>query len=202
MKTNKTIAFFDVDTQHDFMSPKGALYVRGARTISRNIRRLIASAAQQGIRIFSSTDAHVPGDPEMKVYPPHCIVGTPGQRKIPGTLLPDHAVVPTTRKLPQSELKCTLCHQQVILEKQAYDVFANPNTAPILRASGAKRFIVFGVATDYCVVAAVLGLRRRGYAATVVSDAIRGITPEGTEKALEGMRRAGAKFATTDEVVG
>jgi len=197
-----TTAFFDVDTQRDFMVPRGALYVPGARMVSGNIRRLVAYAAQRGLRLFASADAHVPGDPEMQRFPPHCMVGTPGQRKIEGTVLADHAIVPFGKRLSPRAIARALEHQQVIIEKQSYDVFDNPNTAPLLRAAGIKRFVVFGVATDFCVRAAVLGLRREGYAVTVVTDAIRGIDREATAKTLDEMRRAGARFKTTDAVAG
>jgi nicotinamidase/pyrazinamidase len=197
----KALAFFDVDTQRDFMVPRGALYVPGARTVSGNIRRLVAYARDRGLRVFSSTDAHVPGDPEMQKFPPHCMVGTPGQEKIRGTLLRDRAVVAVAPLLTSDAIADVLQYQQVILQKQSYDVFDNPNTVPLLRAWGVKRFVVFGVATDFCVRAAVLGLLKEGYAVTVVADAIRGIAPEATAKALEEMRQAGAKFATTDEVL-
>ncbi|MBM4030976.1 MAG: cysteine hydrolase [Planctomycetes bacterium] len=195
------VAFFDVDTQRDFMVPRGALYVPGARTVSGNIRRLVAHARDRGLRVFSSTDAHVPGDPEMQRFPPHCMLGTPGQEKIRGTLLPDRAVVAIAPRLTADAIAGVLLHQQVVIQKQSYDVFDNPNTVPLLRASGAKRYVVFGVATDFCVRAAVLGLRKQGYAVAVVTDAIRGIAPEATEQALAEMRAAGARFATTEDVL-
>ncbi|MBM4038817.1 MAG: cysteine hydrolase [Planctomycetes bacterium] len=197
----RTTAFFDVDTQRDFMVPSGALYVRGARAVSGNIRRLVAYAAERRLRIFASTDAHVPGDPEMQRFPPHCMLGTAGQRKIAGTVLRDRAIVPFGPALDARGIAEALQHQQVIIEKQSYDVFDNPSTAALLRASGAKHFVVFGVATDFCVRAAVLGLLKEGYKVTVVCDAIRGIVPEDTARALDEMRGAGARFTTTDRVL-
>lgn len=198
----KSVAFFDVDTQRDFMVPRGALYVPGARMVSRNIRRLVAYGAARGLRLFASTDAHVPGDPEMRRFPPHCMLGTAGQSKIAGTLLPDHAVVPFGPRLAPSAIARALEHQQIVIQKQSYDVFDNPSTVPLLRAAGVRRFVVFGVATDYCVRAAVLGLRANGYQASVVTDAIRGIEPGATAAALEEMQRAGARFVQTDSVLG
>lgn len=198
----RTVAFFDVDTQRDFMIPSGALYVPGARTVSGNIRRLVAFAAERGIRLFASTDAHVPGDPEMQRFPPHCMLGTAGQRKIAGTLLPDHAIVPFGPPLDPAAIAKALEHQQIVIEKQSYDVFDNPSTVPLLRAAGVRRFVVFGVATDFCVKAAVLGLLKHGYRVRVVSDAIRGIEAAATAAALGEMRNAGARLVQTNTVVG
>ena len=197
----RRLAFFDVDTQVDFMAPKGKLYVRGARLLGPRIRRLVRLAAERGILLFSSVDAHAEDDPEFGAFPGHCVVGTPGQEKIRGTLLDGHIVVPSKPMLRKSKLGGLLAHPQIILEKQSYDVFDNRNAERVLAASGATRFVVFGVATDYCVRAAVLGLRRCGYAVTVVEDAIAGVAPNTTEAALADMRAAGAKFRTTDQVV-
>ncbi len=195
-------AFFDVDTQYDFMSPKGALYVQGSRMIAGTIRQLVAFAAERGLRLFADTDAHVPANPELKVFPPHCMVGTRGQGKIRGTLLADRAIVALGPRLSPRAIADVLQHQQVIIEKQTYDVFDNPNTVPLLRASGARRFVVFGVATDYCVRAVALGLRKGGYSVNVVSDAVRPVNPKAGAKAIEEMRRAGARFVTADDILG
>lgn len=201
-KPNDATAFVDVDTQHDFMAPSGVLYVKDARTIAGKVRRLVAHAAEHGIRLFSTTDAHTPDDPEMKSFGPHCMVGTPGQKKIRGTLLPDRAVVAVEPRLSPEQIQDALRHQQLIIEKRAYDPFTNPNTEAVVRASGARHFVVFGVATDYCVRAAALGLARLGYGVTVVEDAIKGIDPEATQRTLDEFRQAGARFTTTDEITG
>lgn len=198
---SKKTAFFDVDTQRDFMVPKGRLYVPGARMVSTNIRRLVAHAAERGIRLFSSVDAHPKGDPEFKVFPPHCVVGTRGQEKIRGTVLPGRAVVAMAPRLSRKALADALDHDQIIIEKQSYDVFDNPNTRALIRASGCTRFTVFGVATDYCVRAAVLGLCKLGHHVTVVEDAIRGVGPETTAKALSEMKQAGARFRSIGQII-
>lgn len=201
MARSRKTAFFDVDTQRDFMSPTGALYVPGARTIARNIRQLIAHAGQQGIRVFSTVDAHAPDDPEFKDFPLHCVPGTRGQEKMPGTLLPDRMAVRVAPKLSRRAIDEVLSHDQVILESDTFSVFTNPNVVPVLRASGATRFVVFGVATDFCVRADVRDLLKLGFGVDLVTDAIRGITPDGTQAALDEMRAAGARLRSTAQIV-
>ena len=71
----------------------------------------------------------------------------------------------------------------------------------LLKEAGVENAYVFGVATDYCVKAAVLGMQERGIQTYVVEDAIKGITPETTEAALKEMEQAGAKFITTEQVL-
>ncbi|MFP4055894.1 MAG: cysteine hydrolase family protein [Candidatus Brocadiia bacterium] len=201
-KGRKKTAWLDVDTQRDFMVPEGALYVRGARAIARDIRRLVAHAARSGIQVFSTTDAHTPDDPEFDDFPPHCVKGTWGQEKIPGTILRNRIIVPVEPKLSQQGIERTVSYDQVILEKVHYDVFTSPNAEAVVRASGARRFVVFGVATDFCVRGAVLTLRKMDYPVTVVEDVIRGVDRQATDEALDEMRQAGARFKTVDQVLG
>src|SRR5271165_5835142 len=66
-------AFVDVDTQLDFLFPAGALYVPGAERIVPAVARLNRYAAECGIPVISTTDAHTETDPEFAVWPPHCI---------------------------------------------------------------------------------------------------------------------------------
>ncbi|MDO8741030.1 MAG: isochorismatase family protein [Candidatus Woesearchaeota archaeon] len=94
----------------------------------------------------------------------------------------------------------------VYFEKQNYDVFTNPAADYFFqRLLKARRFdkeaVVYGVATDYCVKAAVLGMQQRGVQCYVVEDAIKGVDPKTTEAAIEEMKKAGAKFINTKKVL-
>ncbi len=103
------VAFFDVDTQIDFMLPHGNLYVPGAEKIIPNLVRLMAFAREHDIPVISSADAHTPDDPEFKIWPPHCVIGTPGQKRIPETQLPGAVVVPSHASAftpPDNSLLC------------------------------------------------------------------------------------------------
>ncbi len=89
----------------------------------------------------------------------------------------------------------------IYIEKQSYDVFTNPNTEELLTQAKIKEAVVYGVATDYCVKAAVLGMQKRGIQCYVVKDAIRGVSPETTRESLEEMVNAGAKLIKTERVL-
>src|SRR6266568_5816790 len=108
---------WDVDTQVDFLSPTGRFYVPGSERIIPNLRLLTAWAAMRDYPIVSSACAHQPGDPELEIYGQHCMVGSPGQQKIPETLLTSRFVVPN-HSIALPDLKQ---FQQIIIEKQAYD---------------------------------------------------------------------------------
>jgi nicotinamidase/pyrazinamidase len=106
-----------------------------------------------------------------------------------------------------SELLTT--YQQVIFLKQDIDVFTNPNLGRLVdflcdrgRDAHATRFVVFGVATDYCVRTAALGLLARGGQVEIVEDAVRGLDAEKTRWALRELTDRGAHWTTTADVVG
>jgi len=95
---------------------------------------------------------------------------------------------------------------------QAYDWGINNKAEALVQMINPKRVIVYGVATDWCVVAAVMRYVDMGYEVWVVEDAIAGIFPERDEKifpstisnikdAKEAMLQAGVKFKTTAEVI-
>ncbi len=71
----------------------------------------------------------------------------------------------------------------------------------LLRTVLADAWYVFGVATDYCVLSAALGLAKAAQPTYVVTDAVKAITPEGERAAIQEMKAAGVKFVTTDEVL-
>lgn len=196
MNISKT-AFIDVDTQFDFMQPDGGLYVPGAETLDANLRKLIGYARSRHIPVIASADAHAPDDPEFQIFPPHCVSGTPGQARIAATAQADATVIPNQPQ--QLDLTDT---DHVVLEKVVFDMFANPNTEAVLAHYGANDYVVFGVATDYCVRAAALGLRQRGYHVTVVSDAVKAVTPEGEAKTLAEFAAAGIELKRTAEITG
>ena len=195
--TSEPLVFFDVDTQVDFMHPMGRLYVPGAEQIVPSLHRLMKWASENDVPVISTADAHSPDDPEFKIWPPHCVIGTPGQRRIPETLFPASVVIPSH---PGAFHPPACWVGQFIVEKPTYSAQDNPNFDGILHALGSRRAVVFGVATEYCVLAGALALCRRGFKVDVVVDAIKPITAEGGRKALEEMAAAGVRTVTTAEV--
>jgi len=191
------VAFLDVDTQVDFMNPGGKLYAQGAEAIKPKLAQLVELAREQGIPLLSSVDAHAPDDPEFAQWPPHAVVGTPGQAKIAETVTGDEQVVPNRPGVTLPDP--TRCH--VVLEKQDLPVFTNQHAEAMFAATGARRFVVFGVVTECCVKEAVLGLLARGYEVEVVEDAIWPIEPAGGQVALEAMVEQGATLVRTADVL-
>jgi nicotinamidase/pyrazinamidase len=194
--TMKNFFFLDVDTQRDFMLKTGALYVRGAEKIIPKIRRLFEFAQKNEITILSSADAHTADDPEFQQFPPHCVQGSDGQRKLDETLLYRPLILPN-KPIDRNLLEIVRKHQQIIIEKQTLDMFSNPISERLLRVLP-PRAIVFGVATEYCVKFACLGLRRLGIHTALVSDAIRALAPKTEKESLQEMSSAGIEFINLD----
>jgi nicotinamidase/pyrazinamidase len=195
------VLFLDVDTQHDFMDADGKLPVPGARSIVPNLRKLTTFAVERGVPILATADAHPPGDPEFAQFGEHCVPGTRGQRRIRATSPAARQTAAPDRLAEQVAGLASGRIAQLIIEKQALDVFTVPMTDQALAALGPARVYVYGVATEYCVRAEVLGLRQRGYDVTVVTDALGAVRQEDGEKALAEMRAAGASMADTQTVL-
>ena len=188
--------FFDIDSQLDFLYPSGALYVPGAERILPAIARLNRYAAQHGIPVVSTADAHTENDPEFKIWPHHCVAGTHGQRKAEATLLERRVVVPNHT--------CGLAiegAQQIVVEKQTVDVFAAPNLHRVVERLNADSYVVYGVVTEICVLYAVRGLLKTGKPVTVVTDAVETLRAEDSARALEEVCAGGARLACLADVL-
>jgi len=190
-----TTAFLDVDTQLDFLDPAGALYVPGAESIVPQVAALNRYAAEHGIPVISTMDAHPENDPEFRDWPPHCVVGTAGQQKPAATLLEPRTTIPNS--LQHFDLADA---RQILLEKQSVDCFTNPNLPALLDQLGVKNCVVYGVVTEICVKNATLGLLRSGRQVTLVTDAVRSLDDAKCAQFLQDFAGAGGKLCTTEQI--
>lgn len=191
--------FWDVDTQVDFLSPGGKLYVPGSETIVPALERLTQWAGEHRVLVVASADAHHPDDAEFAEYPPHCLVGTAGQKKIPETTLRQPLVLPNRRVEIPAELSGW---QQVVLEKQQLNVFTNPNTEALVEQLGRPDVVLYGVVTELCVAQAARNLLERGCRVTLVEDAMAALDSAKGRAVVEGFVAQGARVARMGEMVG
>ncbi|MBL8682079.1 MAG: cysteine hydrolase [Myxococcales bacterium] len=212
--------FVDVDTQYDFCAPGGALFVEGAPKAAEQCARIVQRALDLGAPIVGSVDSHAHDAWEFATndrrgphgekpnFPPHCVKGTRGWLKLEATLTRSFVFVPVDAPSPRVPDGT----DAVYFEKEVYSLFANPNAARWLDALCAGQpaeFVVFGVATDYCVRAAALDslawARSRGGSIAdskviVVEDAIAGVARESTERALAELRAAGVSLQSYEQL--
>ena len=197
---SERFVFWEVDVQADFMLPGGHLYVPGAEKLLPNIRRLTDAARNGKVFLVSHGCFHTPDDPEFKMFPPHCVKGTPGAELVPEALTGKVVRVPNEdgAKLPDD----LFAYQQILLEKQTLNVFESRYADALVRRLPAQaEYVVFGVVTEYCVGFAAKGLLERGRRVAVVEDAIETLKREDGQKAIENWKRSGARLITTDQAL-
>lgn len=205
------VIFWDVDTQHDFMKADGTLYVPEAEHIIPNLKKLTDYAHANGYRIVASADDHVREHPEISdrpdwqsTFPPHCMRGTPGQKKIPETTLRDPLVVEPFPAEPAALGARVRSHPgDVLLHKHRFDVFTNPNAVTVLEAIDPDDVVLYGVATDVCDKAAIEGLleRRPHTRLFAVTDAMKPLDKAVGEQLLKEWGERGVRLVRTEEVV-
>jgi nicotinamidase/pyrazinamidase len=196
----RTVIFWEVDTQKDFMLPGGKLYVPGAERLLPNIRRLTDAARQGRVFLVSHGCYHTKDDPEFATFPPHCVKATPGAGFVAEALTEKVVTVPNE---PSATLPTDLSHyQQILLEKQTLDIFASLHADELVkRLDPSAEFVVFGVVTEFCVGFAAKGLLKRGRRVSVVKDAIETLNPQDGQRAISELQASGAKLITTDQAL-
>jgi len=198
-----TTASFDVDPQRGFtpLCPnelpvaEGDLIVGELNSQARFVARRLVSkdchpaeapwVANSAAEVMAPVDGNFPGL-DIK-WPPHCVVGTEGNRLIPG--LPEEAEYDLVIEKGIDPLKHPYgaCY---------HDLAESESTGAIewLREHGIETVIVGGLATDYCVKTTVLQLRRAGFRVIVNLAGCRGVATETSKAAIAEMRRAGVEM--------
>jgi nicotinamidase/pyrazinamidase len=196
---SRDLVLWEVDTQADFMLPGGKLYVPGAEKLLPKIEQLTNAARTGHCFLVSHGCYHAADDPEFKVFPPHCVKGTPGSDYVAQALTDSVVRVPNeTGSLPED----LSSYKQILLEKQTLDIFESRHAGALVdRLPRNAEFLVFGVVTEYCVRLAAKGLLQRGRAVSVVQDAIETLSPEEGRRTLVELQGLGAKLITTEQAL-
>lgn len=117
-------------------------------------------------RVDATQDWHPPDHRSFhgradNLYPPHCVMGTPGAEFLPG--LHTHRFHAVWRKGYDPDF-------------EAYAVTAqHPGFAAVLRAGGVTAVVVCGIATNICCFYAARDLRAAGFEVWLAEDAAAGI---------------------------
>jgi len=180
-------ALLIIDFQNDFTSG-GALEVPEGDAIADPVKRL----ATHFDVVAATRDWHPPDHASFQAeggpWPVHCVRGTHGAEFHPA--------------MEDVELDAVVDVGQG-RDDEGYSGFENSDLASILHARDADEVYVCGLATDYCVRASAIDACREGFDVTVVEDAVRGVevNPGDSARAFQDMREAGARIATSDEVL-
>ena len=182
-----------VDVQRGFTELCPAeLPVPGGVAIVPQVNALLALPFA---RIDATQDWHPPDHRSFlggadNLYPPHCVMGTPGADWIPG--LHAHRFSTIWRKGDNRDF-------------EAYAVTAqHPGFAAFLAASGIKSVVVCGIATNICCFFAARDLRHAGFDVWLVEDASAGIDVPAAglfqAKAKAEGQALGIRYCTVAEV--
>ena len=178
-----------VDIQKDFL-PGGALPVPEGDKVIEPANRYIELFQKAGAPIFATRDWHPPNHISFKeqggLWPPHCVQNTEG------------AKFPKELKLPPEVF---IINKGDRPEFDAYSGFQGTLLEDLLRERGVKRIFVGGLATDYCVLNTVLGGLNLGFQVFWLSDASKGITPEGERRAEGRMLSEGAVKVVYNDLI-
>ncbi len=178
----KDLLFWNVDTQIDFVSPDGKLYVQDAELLKPKWEKITQLAKKNSIRVINSADYHYPDSTELSstpdfvnTFPPHCMAKTNGAEYITETK-PVNAIIFNWDKTYHNfiELIKVRKYRNIVIRKDAFDVFkGNKLTESIVEYFSPKIVVVYGVTTNVCVNDAVVGLGGRVAEVFVIGDAIK-----------------------------
>lgn len=190
IELHATDALILVDVQNDFL-PGGALAVPGGDQVVPVLNAYIERFAAKALPIFATRDWHPPDHcsfrPRGGPWPPHCVAGTPGAQFAQGLKLPEGAQIISKATEP---------------DREAYSGFDGTDLKTRLKQQGIKRLFIGGLATDYCVLNTVKDALRLGFEVLLLRDAVRAVNvhPDDEQKALDEMRRLGARFLTLQDL--
>lgn len=190
----------DLNTQADFLLPRGAYPVANAADVIPAIRHVVAWTKWNHVPVISSLNSHRECEIEQDSHIRYCIDGTPGQRKLVFTVMGTFIRVEgdNTFSVPIDLFKD---YQQVIFRQRTKDLFSNPKADRFLTELPTKRFIIYGVAVETSVKALALGLLARHQRVTVVSDGCGYWSQTEADLALRQMAAKGVRLVSVRELL-
>jgi nicotinamidase/pyrazinamidase len=198
-----------VDIQNDFC-PGGALAVGEADQVVAPANRLanhfdlVVATQDWHPADHGSFAANHPGRQPGEVidlhgidqilWPVHCVEDTPG------AAFHDDLDTSRFRAVFQKGVDSRIDSYSAFYDN---DQQSATGLGDFLKERGVDEVVVCGLATDYCVKFTVLDALAEGFAVTVVTDACRGVNlqPDDSAKALVAMVEAGARLATSSELL-
>ncbi len=199
--------FWNVDTQFDFVSPNGKLYVPGAELLKPNWKRLTQLANSKSITAVNTADWHYSNSAELSAnpdfintFPQHCMAETTGAEYVEETNPENPFIIDWDTETSISKVIVdSRKYRNYIIRKDAFDVFkGNPNTDQLLKLLSPETIVVYGVTTNVCVNDAVVGLAQRGKNVIVVENAIKELP--NIPLPFENWKKVGVKMLNLNEV--
>ncbi len=168
-----------IDMLRGFLEEGHHLYCGAeARNIIPRVQALLESELARGSTVLFLCDRHAPDDLEFKMFPPHCVEGTP-----------EADIIPELAGYPGETIA-----------KTRYSAFFGTTLEERLAELGPDRVIVCGVCTDICVNHTVADARNRDYEVEVPVDCVASFDDRAHRFALEHIEKVlGARLTGTGE---
>jgi len=158
-----------IDMLNDFVNSKGVLFCgKTAREIIPFVKKRIEEFHQKKGLVIFLCDEHSQGDPEFKLFPPHCLKGTWGSRII--------------KELPREK-------RDSVIKKSHYNGFFKTDLEKVLGRNKINEVEVVGVCTSICVMDTVGELRNREIPTTVWKNGVADFDPQAHKFALQRMEK-------------
>jgi len=190
MQLRKNDALVIVDVQNDFCAG-GSLATADGEEVAATLSTVARQFSQKNLRIFATQDWHPEGHSSFQAqggpWPQHCVEDSAGAAFHPNLRLPVGSSI--VRKGSDTNV-------------DAYSGFLDSNLEELLRAAEAKRLVVGGIATEYCVLNTVLDARKLGFDTYVLKDAIAAVNVEEGDgaAAIKKMEDAGATLIAAGDL--
>lgn len=187
-------ALLIVDVQNDFC-PGGSLAIKEGNQVVPPLNELSRFIRERGGIVFASRDWHPKQTRHFStgggVWPVHCVQNTEGGAFHPHLNL-DGAIIISKGMDPEDD---------------AYSPFQGKTDQEETLDGllvGVDTLYIGGLATDYCVKAAVLDARKKGITTVLVYDACRAVELNAgdEQKALDEMTTAGAEIRFSQFIMG
>lgn len=189
----------DVCTQRDYLDCGAILQVSNRDQLISNLQRVFSWAEAAGVGVASSVESHRPTE-MLAGFPLHCIDGTPGQQKLPFTLLEPRVLVEADNYL---SLPPDLCgtYRQLVFRKRSRDVLGNPKTERFLTLLPPEEMLICGVGLERAIKVLALGLLARHRSVTVIVDACGYWSAADADLSTRQLGAKSIKLITTEELL-
>jgi nicotinamidase/pyrazinamidase len=200
--------FWNVDTQFDFVSPYGKLYVPGAELLKYNWAKLTQLAKDVSITVVNTADWHYPNSEELSsnpdyitTFPLHCMANNQGAEFIKETFPENPFIIDWDKEMVINHEQSTSGkYRNFVIRKDAFDVFkGNRYTEKLLKQLSPETVVVYGVTTNVCVNDAVIGLAKRVKSVIVVENAVKELP--NIPLPFENWKKLGVEMRSLDEVI-
>ncbi len=178
--------FIDIDSNKSFFQKKILKGQLDPTIAEANLKKLLAHAKKKGIKVISPLES--------------VFLDKKNYEKIEGTLLKNNYLVKQDHKT--EKLKAVINqYDQILVEKNNYNVFSNPLLQKLIQESKIKNIIVFGYGIDYGIEGAIVKLRELGYNVWVPVDAVIAINELNREPSVKELHNLGTQIWNTDFII-